>query len=81
MLFIVTTNGPMIVLSIVTNQLTNDIHCNIPTNQWYSLLHVGQVASHMRLRGGVEFTDEIPRTASGKILRRKLREKAKILVK
>ncbi|KAL4235621.1 hypothetical protein ACF0H5_004016 [Mactra antiquata] len=39
----------------------------------------GQVAPHMKLRGGVEFVNEIQRTASGKILRRTLREKAREL--
>ncbi|XP_052803276.1 luciferin 4-monooxygenase-like [Mya arenaria] len=39
----------------------------------------GQVAPHMKLRGGVEFVTEIPRTASGKILRRSLRERAREL--
>ncbi|XP_045188977.2 uncharacterized protein LOC123546613 [Mercenaria mercenaria] len=37
----------------------------------------GLVAPHMKLRGGVEFVTEIPRTPSGKILRKTLREKAK----
>jgi len=32
-----------------------------------------KVASHKRLRGGVKFTDEIPKSASGKILRRMLK--------
>ncbi|KAL9124865.1 MAG: hypothetical protein Q9217_005860 [Psora testacea] len=32
-----------------------------------------QVASHKRLRGGVRFVDEIPKSASGKILRRVLK--------
>lgn len=36
----------------------------------------GKVASHKRLRGGVRFVDEIPKSASGKILRRKLKEVA-----
>ena len=31
----------------------------------------------MKLRGGVQFVDEIPRSQSGKIMRRLLREKAK----
>ena len=31
----------------------------------------------MKLRGGVEFVEQIPRTMSGKILRRVLRERAK----
>ncbi|KAI8926710.1 hypothetical protein BC831DRAFT_455177 [Entophlyctis helioformis] len=35
----------------------------------------GQVAQHKQLRGGVQFIDAIPRAASGKILRRVLREK------
>jgi 4-coumarate--CoA ligase len=37
----------------------------------------GKVASHKRLRGGVRFVDEVPKSASGKILRRVLKEKAK----
>jgi len=36
-----------------------------------------KVASHKRLRGGVKFVDEVPKSASGKILRRVLKEKAK----
>jgi 4-coumarate--CoA ligase len=36
----------------------------------------GKVASHKRLRGGVRFIDEIPKSVSGKILRRKLKEVA-----
>ncbi|KAI9335352.1 hypothetical protein DFJ73DRAFT_893949 [Zopfochytrium polystomum] len=34
-----------------------------------------RVAPHKRLRGGVAFVDEIPKAASGKILRRVLRER------
>ncbi|KIV86116.1 hypothetical protein PV11_01751 [Exophiala sideris] len=34
-------------------------------------------APHKQLRGGVVFVDEIPKNASGKILRRELRERAK----
>jgi 4-coumarate--CoA ligase len=34
---------------------------------------VSKVANHKRLRGGVRFVDEIPKSASGKILRRVLR--------
>jgi 4-coumarate--CoA ligase len=36
-----------------------------------------KVASHKRLRGGVVFIDEIPKSASGKILRRLLKERSK----
>jgi 4-coumarate--CoA ligase len=36
-----------------------------------------RVAQHKRLRGGVKFIDEIPKSASGKILRRVLKELAK----
>ncbi|KAK5111560.1 hypothetical protein LTR62_004856 [Meristemomyces frigidus] len=36
-----------------------------------------KVANHKRLRGGVRFTDEIPKSASGKILRRLLKDKLK----
>lgn len=34
-----------------------------------------RVANHKRLRGGVQFTTEIPKSASGKILRRMLKAK------
>ncbi|KAJ1915325.1 hypothetical protein H4219_004378 [Mycoemilia scoparia] len=36
-----------------------------------------KVAKHKWLRGGIEFVDEIPKSTSGKILRRILREKEK----
>ncbi|KXS16136.1 acetyl-CoA synthetase-like protein [Gonapodya prolifera JEL478] len=39
----------------------------------------GKVAPHKRLRGGVEFLAEIPKSASGKILRRLLRDQEKAL--
>lgn len=37
----------------------------------------GKVANHKRLRGGVRFIDEIPKSAAGKILRRILKDQAK----
>lgn len=36
-----------------------------------------KVATHKRLRGGIVFVDEIPKSASGKILRRVLKERSK----
>ena len=35
-----------------------------------------KVANHKRLRGGVRFVDEVPKSASGKILRRVLKARA-----
>lgn len=37
----------------------------------------GRLAKYKRLDGGVKFVDAIPKTASGKILKRVLRETAK----
>lgn len=36
-----------------------------------------KVASHKKLRGGVKFVDQVPKSVSGKILRRLLKEQAK----
>jgi acyl-coenzyme A synthetase/AMP-(fatty) acid ligase len=41
----------------------------------------GRVSKHKRLAGGVKFVDAIPRLASGKIIRRVLKEWAKDDVK
>lgn len=41
--------------------------------QWLN----GRVASHKKLRGGVRFVDAVPKSASGKILRRILKEEAR----
>lgn len=35
----------------------------------------GEVASYKKVRGGIEFVDEIPKSASGKILRRVLKDR------
>ncbi|KAL2255610.1 hypothetical protein VTK26DRAFT_3018 [Humicola hyalothermophila] len=37
----------------------------------------GQVAPHKKLRGGIRFVDKIPRSPSGKVLRRVMREQAR----
>ena len=39
------------------------------------------VAPYKKLRGGVKFIDEIPKSLSGKILRRELKDKLKELTK
>ena len=46
------------------------------TREIVDWLHA-KIASHKRLRGGVRYFGEIPKTASGKILRRVLKERAK----
>jgi len=51
--------------------------CFVPSLRDFQQLVLGMVAPHMKLRGGVEFVTEVPRSRSGKILRRSLREKAK----
>jgi 4-coumarate--CoA ligase len=37
-----------------------------------------KVAPHKQLRGGVRFIDEVPKNASGKLLRRVLKDQAKL---
>ncbi|GAB1217080.1 hypothetical protein ATERTT37_006303 [Aspergillus terreus] len=41
--------------------------------EWLS----GKVAYHKKLRGGVHFIDQTPKSATGKVLRRVLKEQAK----
>ena len=41
------------------------------------VFYTGKVASFKELTGGVEFRQEIPKSASGKILRRQLKEELK----
>lgn len=36
-----------------------------------------KVANHKKLRGGIKFVDAVPKSVSGKILRRVLKEQAK----
>lgn len=42
----------------------------------YICIFTENATSYKQLRGGVEFLPEIPKSPSGKILRRKLREMA-----
>ena len=44
--------------------IIRDIHAHVDTTK----------ASHKRLRGGIEVIDKIPRNATGKALRRQLRD-------
>lgn len=37
----------------------------------------GRVANHKKLRGGVKFVAEVPKSAAGKLLRRMLKDQAK----
>jgi acyl-coenzyme A synthetase/AMP-(fatty) acid ligase len=37
----------------------------------------GQVAPHKKLRGGIKFIQQVPKSPSGKILRRLMRDQAK----
>jgi acyl-coenzyme A synthetase/AMP-(fatty) acid ligase len=40
-----------------------------------------QLAPYKRLRGGVVFVDELPKNALGKILRRELRDRARVEIR
>jgi 4-coumarate--CoA ligase len=44
-------------------------------NEIATWLH-SKVASHKKLRGGIYFIDEVPKSTSGKILRRVLKDQA-----
>lgn len=46
-------------------------------NRWLNQ----RIANHKRLRGGIRLVDSIPKNPSGKILRRKLKEKETLLAK
>ncbi|XP_066598228.1 luciferin 4-monooxygenase [Prorops nasuta] len=56
--------------------VVKDNTCNITANEIHKYL-AERVSSHKRLRGGIKFVDNIPKTASGKILRRDLRNMVK----
>ena len=45
------------------------------TEQTVQLFMTDQVAPHKQLAGGVQFVEEIPRSAAGKILRKDLKAK------
>lgn len=46
--------------------------CN--SKQEVKFFHLDRVSAHKRLRGGVKFTDALPKTQTGKIVRGKLNE-------
>ncbi|KAI9693736.1 MAG: hypothetical protein M1822_003007 [Bathelium mastoideum] len=53
------------------------VEASVATAKEISDWVAGRVANHKRLRGGVRFVDEIPKSVSGKILRRVLKDRAK----
>ena len=57
--------------------LTTGVQAGLQMEKEISDWVAGKVANHKRLRGGIRFVDEIPKSVSGKILRRVLKEKAK----
>jgi len=57
---------------VVTEDQSNPIKI-ADLQEWFS----GRVASHKRLRGGIMLVEQIPKNASGKILRKILKEKEK----
>ncbi|KFY64182.1 hypothetical protein V496_03418 [Pseudogymnoascus sp. VKM F-4515 (FW-2607)] len=58
---------------IVTKDASNPIDIS-ELQKWFN----GRVASHKKLRGGIELIEQIPKNASGKILRKILKEKARL---
>ncbi|KFZ10893.1 hypothetical protein V502_07856 [Pseudogymnoascus sp. VKM F-4520 (FW-2644)] len=58
---------------IVTEDASKPVDIN-ELQKWFN----GRVASHKKLRGGVELIEQIPRNVSGKILRKILKEKARL---
>lgn len=52
----------------------DDVRLESELREWLEV----KIASHKKLRGGVRFVDDIPKSAAGKILRRVLRDKMNI---
>ncbi|KAF3940209.1 S-dihydroxybenzoyltransferase [Dactylella cylindrospora] len=86
------TSHPKVVDAAVTGIFDEEMHTEVPrayvvlapgiepseqTAQEIIDFIAKNVAQHKRLRGGVKFVDAIPKSASGKILRRILRDQAK----
>lgn len=69
MAFVVPKKG---VIDLVNSSQSEKDACGNEIANWLD----SKVANHKKLRGGVVFIDEIPKSQSGKILRRVLREKA-----
>lgn len=69
-LLMVPANNPILSAYVVPS--TKDITA-LEIVEWVN----GQVSNPKKLRGGVVFLAEIPKSPSGKILRRELRERAK----
>jgi len=61
---------------LVKAEAVKDVDALVLEREITAWLH-DKVAQHKRLRGGIRFVDEIPKSASGKILRRILRDKMK----
>jgi acyl-coenzyme A synthetase/AMP-(fatty) acid ligase len=57
---------------VVTEDTSNPINI-AELQQWFS----SRVANHKRLRGGIRLVEQIPKNASGKILRKNLKDKAR----